>query len=162
VLLGERQDPTLDLTPPGTISTQTVCTNLATCMVSQVIPIHVEDGVIIHMHKFVHDGMLHVLLIEEVPLAKHDCACVGRETARTSEVAGQTREVSWRGVYTSMLEMIEHELYRRAMVQEVLLPSLAVTTVDGEDAFARIDAITREQRKLFAPFLEYFVFGMRQ
>ena len=30
-----------------------------------------------------------------------------------SEVARQTREVSCRGVYTSMLEMFEHELYWR-------------------------------------------------
>src|SRR6266702_635917 len=114
------------------------------------------------MHEFVDDGMLHVLLIEKVSLAKHDCACVGGETARMSEVAWQAREVSWRGVCTGMLEMVEHELYRRAyaprkqgqmrngteevlaVVQEILLPSLAVTTVDGEDAVAWVDAITRK------------------
>ena len=31
-----------------------------------------------------------------------------------------------------------------AVVQEILLPSFAVTTVDGEDALVRVDAITRE------------------
>jgi hypothetical protein len=65
---------------------------------------------VVHVHKFVHDGMFHVLLIEKVPLAEHDCACVRGETARMSEVAWQTREVSWRGVCTGMLKMFEHEL----------------------------------------------------
>ena len=64
------------------------------------------------MYKFVHDGMLHVLLVKKVPLAKYDCACVGGESARMSEVAGQAREVSWRDVCTRVLEMLEHELYR--------------------------------------------------
>jgi len=63
------------------------------------------------MHEFVHDGMLHVFLIKKVSLAQLYCACVGGETARMSEIAWQTREVSWRGVCTSISEMFEHELY---------------------------------------------------
>ena len=55
--------------------------HLAARMVSQVIPINIEDGVIVHMHEFVHYGMLHVLLIEKVSLAEYDCTCVGGETA---------------------------------------------------------------------------------
>jgi len=46
---------------------------------------------------------------------------------------------------------------RRAVVQSILFPSLAIATVDGIDALIGIDAVPREQGELSAPFLEYFV-----
>jgi hypothetical protein len=46
---------------------------------------------------------------------------------------------------------------RRAVGQEILFPSFAVTSVDGEDAFRRVDTITGEQGELSAPLFEYFI-----
>jgi hypothetical protein len=66
------------------------------------------------MCELVHEGVLHVFLVEEVTLAKHDCAGVGREPARTGEVAGKARDVRGREVYAGELEVFEHELYRGA------------------------------------------------
>jgi hypothetical protein len=45
----------------------------------------------------------------------------------------------------------------RAVGQEILFPSFAVTVVDGEDAFRRVDTITGDQGELSTPLFEYFV-----
>ena len=61
-------------------------------MVPKVTPIDVEHRVIVHMQELVYDGMFH-MLIEEISLAKYDCAGVWRMTARMGEVARQARDV---------------------------------------------------------------------
>jgi hypothetical protein len=101
-----------DLSRPRAISTQTVRTNLVkriydicerfdVCeqtyltarIVSQVTPIHVENRVIIHVQKLMYEGVLHILLVEEVSLEKDNCARIGREPARTGEVKRLARDV---------------------------------------------------------------------
>ena len=47
-----------------------VSTYLAARMISKVTPIHVEHRVIIHMQKFMYEGVLCMLLVEEISLAK--------------------------------------------------------------------------------------------
>jgi hypothetical protein len=88
--------------------------HLAASMVSKVTPIDVEYRVIVHMQKLMYDSMLHMLLIEEISLAKYDCAGVWRKTARMGEVAGQARDVGRREVCAGELEMLQHELNRWA------------------------------------------------
>jgi hypothetical protein len=86
-------------------------------MVSQATPIHVERRVIIQMHKLMHEGVFHMFLIEEVSLAKHNCASFGREATRTGEVAGHARHVGRVAVHPSEVEMFEHKLYRWTCIQ---------------------------------------------
>jgi hypothetical protein len=66
------------------------------------------------MHKLMHEGVFHMFLIEEISLAKHNCAGLRREPTRTGEVARQARYVGRVAVYASKLEMLEHKLYRWA------------------------------------------------
>ncbi len=80
-------------------------------MISKVTPIHVEHRVIIHMQKFMYEGVLCMLLVEEISLAKDNCASTRREPARTGEVTRLARDVVRGQVYPSELEMFEHELY---------------------------------------------------
>ena len=58
-----------------------------------------------------HEGVFHMFLIEEVSLAKHNCASLGREPARPGEVTRHARHVGRRTVYASELEVFEHKLY---------------------------------------------------
>lgn len=53
--------------------------HLATCMMSQVIPFDIESTMIKRMDHLVDERILHVFLVEEPILAKHD-AVVGRES----------------------------------------------------------------------------------
>lgn len=89
-------------------------TYLAARMVSKVTPIHVEHRVIIHMQKLMHEGVFHMFFVEEISLAKHNCASIGREPARAGEVTRLARDVGRRAFYPSKFEMFEHELYRWA------------------------------------------------
>jgi hypothetical protein len=66
------------------------------------------------MHELMHESVFHMFLIEEISLAKHNCAGLGRESTRTGEVARKTRHVSRVAVHASELEMLEHKLYRWA------------------------------------------------
>ena len=77
---------------------------------SEVSPIDVEHRVIVHMQKLMYDGMFHVLLIEKIPLAEHDCTGIWRKTTRMCEVARQAGDVDRCDVCTSQLDMLEHEL----------------------------------------------------
>jgi hypothetical protein len=63
------------------------------------------------MHKLVHEGMFHMSFIEEISLTKDHSPSVGRKPARTREVTGYARDVSWCGVYTGEVEVFKHELY---------------------------------------------------
>jgi len=68
------------------------------------------------MQQLVNEGMFHMFLIEEIALAKHDRASVGRKPTRTGEVTGYAGDVGRRAVYTGELEVFEHELYRWAYI----------------------------------------------
>ena len=57
-------------------------------------------------------GVLHMFLVEEVSLAKDNCASIWGEPARTGEVTRQARDVGGRHVYPREFEMFEHELHR--------------------------------------------------
>jgi hypothetical protein len=63
------------------------------------------------MHKLMHEGVFHMFFVEEIPLAKDDSTSVRRKPARTREITGYARDVSWRAIYTGKLEVFEHELY---------------------------------------------------
>jgi hypothetical protein len=63
-----------------------------------------------------YEGVLHMFLVEEISLAKNDSASIGSEPARAGKVARLARNVGWRQVYPSELEMFEHELYRRTYI----------------------------------------------
>jgi hypothetical protein len=45
------------------------------------------------MQKLMYEGVFHMFLVEEISLAKDDCASVGREPARTGEVTRLARDV---------------------------------------------------------------------
>jgi hypothetical protein len=68
------------------------------------------------MHKLMHEGVFHMFLIEEIPLAEHNCARIGRKSARAGEVTRQARHVGGRAFYPSKLEVFEHELNRWACI----------------------------------------------
>jgi hypothetical protein len=57
-----------------------------------------------------HEGVFHMLLMEEISLAEHNCAGIGRKPARTGEVARHAGHVGGRAVYASELEVFEHKL----------------------------------------------------
>lgn len=64
------------------------------------------------MQKLMYEGVLCMLLVEEISLAKDNCASFWGEPARTGEVTGLARDMGRGQVYPSELEMFEHELYR--------------------------------------------------
>jgi hypothetical protein len=66
------------------------------------------------MHELMHEGVFHMFLIEEISLAKHNCAGLGGKSTRTGEVARKARHVGRVAVHASEPEMLEHKLYRWA------------------------------------------------
>jgi hypothetical protein len=68
------------------------------------------------MQKLVYEGVLHMFLIEEISLAKDNCAGFRREPAGAGEITGHAGHVGRRAVDPSELEMFKHKLYRWAYV----------------------------------------------
>jgi len=59
---------------------------LATCMMSDVVPIDVKLCMIVHMHQLVNEGVFHVLFIDKAVLAEKD-SVLRAEPARELLVA---------------------------------------------------------------------------
>ena len=59
---------------------------LATCMVSNVVPIDVKLRVIVHMHQLVNEGVFHMLFIDKAILTEKD-AVLRTEASRELLVA---------------------------------------------------------------------------
>lgn len=68
-------------------------TYLTASMMAEIVPVDLELGVVVHMHKLVYDRLLHMALAHELPLAKQDSACLRAESTRASSVAWRADEV---------------------------------------------------------------------
>jgi hypothetical protein len=87
---------------------------LATCVVPQVVPIHPELAMVVHVNQLVHQCMLHVRLAKEMPSTKNDGPRIRRKAASTAHVARGTKDVRRRYFAAGKFEMLEHEHYSRA------------------------------------------------
>ena len=68
-------------------------TYLAARVVPEIVPVHLELGMVVHMHKLVHDGVRHVPLAHELPLTEQYSPGFWAESARASEVARNANDV---------------------------------------------------------------------
>lgn len=68
-------------------------TYLATSMMPEIVPVHHELCVVVHMHKLVYNGVLHMALVHELPLTEHYCARFWTESAGAGEVTRSAYDV---------------------------------------------------------------------
>jgi len=69
MVLGKSQRADTQLTGESTVTAETVCSDLATCMMPQVEPVDVEPAVVKHVYHFVKNCVFHVSVSEEYALA---------------------------------------------------------------------------------------------
>lgn len=72
VLFCECVVSTAHLPTPIAVSTQCCCADLTAGVVAEVIPVEVEDTVVVHMDHFMDHGMLLMLFAKESVLAEED------------------------------------------------------------------------------------------
>jgi hypothetical protein len=76
---------------------------------TEVAPVDLELGVVVHVHELVHDGVFHVAFAEETTLTEHDRACIRAKAASFRRVAGCALDVGWRDISAVQAELLEHE-----------------------------------------------------
>jgi hypothetical protein len=62
-------------------------------VMTQVAPVHLELGVVVHVHEFVDDSVFHVALVEEAALAENNSACFRAESPRFHRVTRSAKDV---------------------------------------------------------------------
>lgn len=75
-------------------------TRLTTCVVTQIVPVDLELGVIVHVNEFVHQGVFHMTLAEKSTLAENDGTCLRAEASCPGVVTRSTQNV-FRGHLTA-------------------------------------------------------------
>ena len=95
-----------------TYSRRSGATHFAACVVPQVVPVHLELAMIVHVHQLVHERVLHVFLAEKSSRAKDDGSSFGVEPSSTRVVARSTVDVVRRHLAARQLQMLDHEHHR--------------------------------------------------
>jgi len=93
MVLGKSQRANAQLAGESTIAAKTICSDLTTCMVSQVEPVDVEPAVVKHVYHFVKHCIFHMSISEENTLTQNDGALLRIKTTSGSTVAGSAYDV---------------------------------------------------------------------
>lgn len=76
----------------------------------QVVPVHLELALVVHMNKFVDNGALHVRFVYEPVLAQgYGAGCGHEATGALLLRAGQADQMLWGDVTATGFEMLDHE-----------------------------------------------------
>lgn len=124
MLLRKRIKPSPDLSRPLAISAQIRRSNLAARMMPQVLPIHFELDVIVHVNHLMHQRIFHMALAPKPILAQQD-ALFGAEPPRASHVARLTVDVVGGQVAAGLLQVFEHERDCGTVFHQIRLPLFA-------------------------------------
>lgn len=87
-------------------------THFAACVVPKVVPVDFELAMVVHMDEFVSEGLLHMLFVHKVTLAKN----YGAHRIKASCANGGTRHadyIVWWDRTPGQLQVFEHKCHGR-------------------------------------------------
>lgn len=77
-------------------------------MMSKIVPVDLELTLVVHMHQFMHNRLLHVLFIRELSLTKDDSA-FWAESTRPFSTTGSADEMVRGHIASRVLQVLKHE-----------------------------------------------------
>ena len=88
--------------------------HLAASVMSQVVPVHLEHALVIHVHQLVYEGVFHVGFAPESTLAEYRDPDAGDEPARAIVAARLATQVFRSDRAPRLFEPFQHENHGRA------------------------------------------------
>ena len=80
----------------------------------QIVPIHLELAMIVHMNEFMHDRVLHMLFMHYALLAESHSASIWRKATGAHGTTRGTDNVLWLHVAASSSEVFKHKCHAGA------------------------------------------------
>lgn len=131
MLLRERYEPAFQLTHEFAVAAQIIRSNLAarrntvsnkcavndghgieylaTCVMPQVVPIYLELAMIVHMNKFMHNRVFHMLLMHDALLADFHHASIRPKATGTPRATRETSDILRLYVVASPSNVLKHK-----------------------------------------------------